>query len=479
MALRAALEAFLADAEAALTRDNVLPRPRYAPWISVGRDYFGPDLAHLATFRQLEAAIEATDDRFSDDADHSHRDFAAGYVFDALEFYVARQTRGDTEAVSSTYEALVEGLRVPRTMASAWAVTDITTSATNPLRISGVEIHRLPDVGAGTRADMAQLFRKIFGERAERLDHDRLQHPFSEAALLVATHDTAETFDSEAVLPSTKKIGDVVLAVRLLHAATAHAVYEIRGGTVSVGHGEPSIYEFEGAGQGTMSPGLSGRRAAHLTASDEEGITTLVDVLHGQVGSDAEPSSLQTAVRRYQMSHHKRAWSDKIIDLSIALEAALSGDKNTEITFRLQSRAAALLATNRDPEAVLFDDIKHFYALRSRFVHGSAPSGKALEKTLRKISRVPEGEQFNTFRSDAVVDRLRDIVRRAILARLFIAARDPEHWRRDSAHLDRAILTHEGKMTLRNAWREPLVDLGQTAAIEAAVQLSGLSPDGA
>lgn len=473
MDLRAALEAFLADAEAALTRDNVLPRPRYAPWISVGRDYFGPDLMHLATLKQLEAAIEATDDRFSDDADR-HRDFASGYTFDALEFYVARRTRGDIDAVGSTYEALIDGLRVPRTMASAWAVTDITTSAADPLRIGGVEIHRLPEVGAGTRAETVRLFREIFGERAERLDQDRLQHPFSDAALIVATHNTSETFEMDAAPPSSKQVGDVVLAVRLLHAATAHTVYEIRGGTVSVGHGEPSIYEFEGAGQGTMSYGLNGRRAARLSPSDEAGITTLIDMLRGQLGSDSEPSSLQTAVRRYQMSHHKHAWSDKIIDLSIALEAALSGDKNTEITFRLQSRAAALLATNRDPEAALFDDIKHFYAIRSRFVHGSAPNARGIEKVLRKISRVPEGEHFNTFRSDAVIDRLRDIVRRAILARLFIVAHAPGLWPRDDTHLDRAILTDEGKTTLKDAWRTPLLDLGQTAGVEAASQLSTL-----
>lgn len=475
MDLRVALEAFLADAEEVITRDHVLPRPRHAPWITIGRDYFGPELSHLPSLTHLEAAIEATHERFSDDVDHSLRDFPSRYVFDALEFYVARSTQGDVDAASSAYEALIDGLHLPRTIASAWAVTDITTSAPEPLRIGGVEIHRLPEVGAGTHAEMGRLFRMIFGERAAQLDQDRLHHPFPEAALLVATHDTSETFEGAAVPPSSQQVGDVVLAVRLLHAATAHTVYEIRGRTISVGPHGPSIYDFEGAGQGTMSSGLDARRVARLTPDDELGITTLINLLHGQLGSDAEPSNLQTAVGRYQMSHHRRTWSDKIIDLSIALEAALSGDTHTEITFRLQSRAAALLATDRDSEADLFDDIKHFYTLRSQFVHGSAVSDKTIEKTLRKISRVPKDEHFGVFRSDAVVDRLRDVVRRAILARLFIAANAPDLWPRNDTHLDRAILTHSGTTTLRDSWRTPLLDMGQAAAVEAAPQFSNLS----
>lgn len=475
LGLRGAFEAFLIDAEASLTREHVLPRPRYAPWIKVGADYFGPDLARLPTFKRLESAIEATDDRFTEGAALGDRDFASRYAFSALEYYVARRTRGDVAAVESAYEALREGLSVPCTMASAWAVTDITTSAADSLRIAGVQVHRLPEVGAGARAEIAELLREVFGERADGLDQDRLPHPFSDAALLVATHHTSKTFEADAVPASSMRIRDVVLAVRLLHAATVHNVYEIRGGTASVGHGEPTIYEFEGAGQGMMSAGLEGRRAVRLTHNDEAGISTVIALLHAQLGTDAEPSSLHTAVSRYQMSHNKHVWSDKIIDLSIALEASLAGDRNTEITLRLQSRAAALLATAQDPETALFDDVRHFYALRSRMVHGSAPNAKAMEKLLRKISRIPQGEHFNRFWLDAVTDRLRDIVRRAILARLVITAQAPELWPRDDAGLDRTILTTEGKNALRSAWRMPLLDLGQTAAIEAAPPLKALS----
>ena len=86
-----------------------------------------------------------------------------------------------------------------------------------------------------------------------------------------------------------------------------------------------------------------------------------------------------------------------------------------------------------------------------------------------KISRVIGAGSLDSFVSSAIVDRLRDIVRRAILARLFIAATAPQLWPADDdATVDRAILTEAGRAALRTAWRTPLIDLDQHAAVEAA-----------
>ena len=309
-ALRVALDNFLRDAMVILDRDHVLPRPRFAPWIEVGRDYFGADLHALESYERLEAVVAATDNRFSENAELGSRDFPGSYIFDALEFYVAQVTQGVLAPLGKTMAAMLTGLAMPRTMVSAWAVTDITPRRPEPLDIAGVVVHPAPDVGAGTRHEMLDILQGLFGPRAARLDQDRLHHPFSPAAILVATYEDAEPFGIDTVPPSTVRIGDFVNAVRLLHSATAHPVYELRGSTASIGPGAPYAREFIGGGQGSMSSGLDARRATHLQASDADGVAEVMRLVRKTLEHDA-PSSLGIALHRYQMSFQKIAWPDK------------------------------------------------------------------------------------------------------------------------------------------------------------------------
>lgn len=371
--------------------------------------------------------------------------------------------------MASTYDALMAGLATPRTMASGLVVTDVGTRAGEALNVGAVRVVPLPDVGAGTTSAVLGKLRDVFGERVGALVDELPMVPFADSALLVATYQSSDVLSGERVSPASASLSDFVLAVRLLHAASVHLVFEVAGGVQQIGPWSPSVTTFQGSGQGTMGHGLEFRRTARLGEDDASGIAAVLDELSGQLGAEAPPSSLGTAVRRFQMSHHKTDWADKIIDLTIALEAALSGQVRGEITLRLQTRAAALLATERDPESSLFEDIRHFYDLRSQFVHGAPTSPKKLQKTTGKVSRVVRGTSLDSFVSGAVVDRLRDIVRRAILARLFIAATDPELWPvDDDGTIDRTILTEAGRAALRAAWRAPLLDLDQQTAIDAA-----------
>lgn len=91
---------------------------------------------------------------------------------------------------------------------------------------------------------------------------------------------------------------------------------------------------------------------------------------------------------------------------------------------RLRFRVAALLATDDDPALALFRDVGLLYGLRSRLVHGGQIQEKDLRKDLGRISTVP-AENFDYRFGVALghaVDRMRDLVRRAILARLCLAA---------------------------------------------------------
>lgn len=467
------LARFVDESLPVLRRQNVLPRPRHQPWIEAGRDYFGPDLSGGAGFRDLAEAIEATDDRFSEETPLHERDFASGYVFDALEFFVAQLTKGAPDPLSSTAVALKEGLALPRTQVSAWMVTDITTASEKAEKIAGVVLHPAPEVGAGTHSAMLRLLGDVFGVRAERVDLDRLRSPFDDAALLVASYEqeTSHTDDVESP-PSTRRIGDFVLTARLLFAATAHPIYELRGHRGSVGGHRPYIHEFEGAGQGSMSAGLDARRAAKLDASHEAGILEVLRSVRSVL--DGPPSALQTAIGRYHLSHQKYRWVDKVIDLAIALEAALAGKQSSGVTYRLQVRAGALLASDADPAGALFDDIKVLYDLRSRFVHGGAPSSRTIEKKLANLHRVPPGDHFHRFRSDAVIDRFRDIVRRAILCRVLLAEHAPALWEVGGDLDDSALVGDDSGAPWRTVWREVLVELGQPQAADAAPMLRGL-----
>jgi hypothetical protein len=83
-----------------------------------------------------------------------------------------------------------------------------------------------------------------------------------------------------------------------------------------------------------------------------------------------------------------------------------------------------LLATDADPARAIFDDVNHLYRLRSKLVHGGQITQKELRKRIGLISTVPAESIEHRF-SVALgyaVDRMRDLVRRAILARLCLAA---------------------------------------------------------
>ena len=89
--------------------------------------------------------------------------------------------------------------------------------------------------------------------------------------------------------------------------------------------------------------------------------------------------------------------------------------------------ASKLLATQGDPDAAIKNGVTTLYDLRSSLVHGTSTSEEGLRRTLETVSTVPTGEMFGVI-LDFAVDRLRDIVRRAFLARLCISRPPAPLW---------------------------------------------------
>jgi len=143
-------------------------------------------------------------------------------------------------------------------------------------------------------------------------------------------------------------------------------------------------------------------------------------------------TSFDVALSKFNRSNSSDSPYEHLVDLATALEAALIGaESETEcLTLRLRNRTSALLATDDDPARALFDDVGLLYGLRSKLVHGGQIKQKDLQKTISRISTVPSEtieHRFGVALGHAV-DRMRDLVRRAILARVCVAAGPEPLW---------------------------------------------------
>ncbi len=137
-----------------------------------------------------------------------------------------------------------------------------------------------------------------------------------------------------------------------------------------------------------------------------------------------------------------RILADQAIDLATGLEAALAGTRaESEIGLRLRNRAAAFLSSPADPPDSIYRDVKVLYELRSAFVHGSSLSEDGVWKLLGKVSTATgtdwRGEQY-----ELVLDRWRDLLRRAILFRLALGSSPDPLWplAKETTDVDAAIV---------------------------------------
>lgn len=206
------------------------------------------------------------------------------------------------------------------------------------------------------------------------------------------------------------------------------SLYEVQGETSLVRRFDPTLVRFRGTAGSLSAPSML-RRTIRLEPPDQERVTGLAKAI---AAAEEEPqgmllSAFGMAKHRFQMSYHSHAWYEQIVDLATAFEAALSGVSTTDVLLRLKTRASALLATDTDPAGAIFKDIGILYGLRSKLVHGNALTHKGLARDAKKITTVPDDSPPG-LAVDHAVDRLRDLVRRALLARICLATCNPPLW---------------------------------------------------
>lgn len=473
--LKAAARAFLAVSIKALREVRVLPTPFAHPYIQIGRDYFGADVAGTPELAAFEQALKTRyPNRFLEPQPGSDLwESTDAYTFSLLEAVVARcgrdgrEVEADSDVATLCINELIQILDAPDyEMVCCREVSHLTTADGDVLQLGDVTIIPQDAVTAfgGLTQRAGQLIPGL-GGAFNRVDPRIYDPPKS---LLVVRRDgfTGEPYSATSAVSAS--IDMFLIVTRLIHASTSEACWQACGIPTLVSKMRPLYRLFE---KDVLQSSLV-RRTTRLSAADAEPFRELSEMLNAvEVKRDGmATTSFDLALDRYLRTFSPSNAYDNIIDLATALEALLTGsDGDSEaVGLRLKSRAAALLFTEEDTSRAIFDDVGRLYKIRSTLVHGANLKQPQLLKLLRQVSTTPKNAFPGTMAWHAV-DRLRDIVRRAFLARMCLAEGDDPVWPINKEFVIDALLSDDAiRRDWRSLWRQRITDLGAPNAIEPA-----------
>lgn len=464
--LHTTARSFIAAAFAALAQDHVIPRPSYDRFVAVGHHYFGDAIMPLAEYSALETFLnQEYPERFGEPLEHPNLEFSSSYIFSFLDACIARcaldeKFDSDSAAVDTSITELNSVLDTPSyDVVVVRHVSHIATSTADPIEIGDIKVVPQPDNSYGLRQQIAEEITGIGRAWPGNYDPHAYDPPH---ALLVIQERTDHHDPWEFSNRLSSKLDRFLLVARLLTGGTATSNYEVRGPRTLVSRMNPTLYRAEGAGGFRRLV----RRTVRLAGDENTAFAAIADLIDkAEVKREGmTATSFDVALRKFNRSHDVPNVFEQIVDLATALEAALlGGEKDSDgLSLRLRLRASALLATDGDSGDALFKDIANLYDIRSRLVHGGQIPEKDLKKIIGKISTVPEiaMEHFG-IATDYAVDRMRDIVRRAILARLCLAAKPEPLWPFVGSFAVDACLSEDNmRLKWRSHWRDHLATLG-------------------
>ncbi len=468
-----AARALVASAFRTLAADRVIPTSRYHPWIQAGRDYAGPSIMSLPEFRCLEEMLNAAyPSRFSEPRKRRHAEFANHYLLHLIEASVRRcadepDYHPDSEGVTQSINEMLEVLEAPHhKLAVVRAMSHIATARGQAVTIDGIEV--VPERSRDDFDFFLDQCRARIPGGGGAFNRER-PHVFAHPhAVLATSAETGQEPDVFGTLDrASHQLDRFVLLLRLLTGTTARSHFDMHGPVTIVGAVHPYVRNYRAA-DFTISPFV--RRTATIDASFDAPIRALGAMLDSVEikRKDMAAASLDVALVRYTSSFASDGLA-AVVDLATTLEAVFIDEAdNTEgVTARLRHRAAALLATQDDPTASVFDDVGAFYNLRSTLVHGGNLSEKTLKNKILGITTVTEKDMFGIAAAEAV-DRMRDLVRRAILARLCLASGEQPLWPfNPRKSVDVAFADDERRDAMRRSWRRALVAIGAEGAADS------------
>jgi len=475
----ASARAFLAEAWATLHQRGVVPPSPYRRHLRVGRDYFGDDVRPLPTYTALEQAIGSAHPRFSEQTTLRDRSFAGTYIFPFLETFIARlaAARQDFAADGSTATEVIRELEAALAaddyeVVCCRAVSHMTTSTEQPVDFTQV---RVVPVDAPAHDHTRRLLEIVEGELpgGAHTYLDAEPHMYAPPESVVIARGRQPTLENlnDAV---SRRIDRFLLLVRLLKPGVSESMFEVQGASCPVHPPQPRLVQFRGAGPVSFSVAPPMARNIVLSAADVprmDGLDALLAEIEGRSQPGMVFTSFGMALNKFVLSYHSFGWFEQIVDLATAFEAAISGSSTSDVTLRLRTRAANLLATTSDPAAEIFNDIKVLYDLRSTLVHGGSLPLKSLLRKIGKLSRLPAGVPNGELPSHAV-ERLRDLVRRAILARICLGAGATPLWPingESDDQVDAALVDDAGRAAWQSAWHQTLASIDALGSVERPV----------
>jgi hypothetical protein len=469
MDIRETARAFVAGAFDGLRGEFVIPTPRFQPYVQVGRDYFGDTIRAVPAYGEFERQLnDVYPHRFGEPLKRHHAEFASSYIFSFLEACVARCGRlgyhdeqdhfhPSNDAVSESLDELIAVLDSPTyEVVCCRFVSHLATE--NLAEITLGDITVVPEQ-KGFGGHTARIAREIAGGSYAFSRQD--PHPYDPPhALLIIRNCTDDPDPYEVAQLLSKKLDRFLLLARLFSAGTVRSLVEVTGMTTLVSRMSPYVTEFRGAG--SMVRRTVWLSTQHVPAfAAIAGLVEQADVERAGMAA----TSFDAALGKFNASHYQENPYEALVDLATALEAMLAGgEKETEgLTLRLRNRSAALLAADGDPAIAVFADVGLLYGLRSKLIHGGQIKESELRRDVRKISTMPDGEADEQFgvAIGRAVDRIRDLVRRAILARLCLAAEPDPVWPfSGTTAVDAQLSDDETRGRWRAGWHDRLAALG-------------------
>ena len=472
VSLDAAARAFLAAALRVLQSENVLPRPVFNQFLRGGRDYIVDSITCLREFAAFEDAIADCHPRFRQETSHLNRDSTYGYALSFVEAFVAEATlngedlSSESPSVETCLNSLTSEIRTDSwEVACCREVSNLTTVTGEALNVLDVTV--IPVVAP--RGDQAQQAVGIISQVIphsqscyERTSLGEWDHPHS---IIVARGDADGSFNFASVL--SDRIDLFMLAARLLHGGSCDSLSEVQGETTLVRRSAPAFKRFRGASS-PFSLTTALRRTTRLEPLDSRRFRGLAESIAAaeQETPGMFVTSFRVATNKFQSSYHAHSWDEQLVDLVTAFEAALSGTATTDVVLRIKTRAAALLSTKHDSAREIFHDVGILYGLRSKLIHGGALTENRLISRVKSITTVPDDEVGGLAVAYAV-DRLRDLVRRALLARIALAACEPPLWELEQDDgVDAQLADAPTRARWRSVWRDVLGSFDASSSID-------------
>jgi hypothetical protein len=467
-AARAYLEAALPELDQRYESHHAYRYVDQPAWLST---LHTDEIAPAARDVLVDAIRVANPERFA--SKHAEvRRYATRYPPALLRALVARsrvayvEPTADSEQANAVIEELAERVAAPiwswRTL---YAVADLDAEEVDGREVHGVRIRAVRRRGERW-ADWELAVSAELPEAVQMLvETDIYDVAGYESTTLLVVTDEREIPEHQYFRdPADGQLGRVLTALRVATGATIDVTASCRGEPFYVHQAPPVVRAGEWDSFGAWI-----RRPLRLAADQLHGIEQLAGTLAADVSE-----SLNVALSRYSRSHNPGLPFDRIVDLAVAIEAALiGGGERDEITLRICSRAAHLLATEDDPASAIFDDVYDLYALRSTVVHGGTNADRRWQ---RFTERNGFSETLAVDRLTPAFDRLRDLVRRAILARLLLRADSLGGvlWRDRDAPVDRALVDPVEREAWRSAIRDRCDRLGVPDAWRRASPLRDL-----